>query len=48
MQFSEREIVNQLSPRLFKHYYPAFGQDPNKTIDIITQEGGDFRQVAAT
>jgi len=33
MPFPEREIVNQFTSKLFKRYYPAFGQDPNKTID---------------
>jgi hypothetical protein len=45
MPFPEREIVNQFTSRLFKRYYPAFGQDPNKTIDIIIQKKGEFKQL---
>jgi putative SOS response-associated peptidase YedK len=48
MAFPEREIVNQFTSKLFKRYYPAFGQDPNKTIDIIIHENGELKQVAAT
>jgi putative SOS response-associated peptidase YedK len=48
MAFPEREVVNQFTSRLFKRYYPAFAQDPNNTIDIIIQENGVLKQVAAT
>jgi putative SOS response-associated peptidase YedK len=48
MQFSKQKIVNQFTSRLFKRYYPAFGQDPNKTIDIVIEENGVLKQVAAT
>jgi putative SOS response-associated peptidase YedK len=47
MLFSEHEIVNQFTSRLFKRYYPDFGQDPNKTIDIVIEENGELKQVAA-
>jgi putative SOS response-associated peptidase YedK len=46
--FPEGEIVNQFISSLFKRYYPAFGQDPNKTIDIVIEENGELKQVAAT
>tara|TARA_R110002153_G_scaffold19073_2_gene65877 strand:+ start:599 stop:1297 length:699 start_codon:yes stop_codon:yes gene_type:complete len=48
MQFPEREIANQFSSKMFKRYYPAFGQDPHKTIDIVIEENGKLQQVAAT
>lgn len=48
MQFPEREIAKQFSCKMFKRYYPAFGQDPNKTIDIVIEENGELKQVAAT
>jgi len=48
MQFPEREIANQFSSNVSKRYYPAFGQDPNKTIDIVIEENGELKQVAAT
>ncbi|AGH44186.1 hypothetical protein [Paraglaciecola psychrophila] len=48
MPFPEHEIVNQFTLRLFKRYYPAFGQDPNKTTDIVIEENGELKQVAAT
>lgn len=48
MQFPEREIARQFSAKSFKRYYPAFGQDPNKTIDIVIEENGELKQVAAT
>lgn len=48
MQFPEREITQQFLSRSFKRYYPAFGQDPNKTIDIIIQENNQLKQVSAT
>ena len=48
MQFPEREIAKQFSSKMFKRYYPAFGQDPNKTIDIVIEENGELKQVAAT
>ena len=31
-----------------KVFYPAFGQDPNKTIDIVMRENGVLKQVPAT
>ncbi len=31
-----------------KVFYPAFGQDPNKTIDIVIRENGKLKQVSAT
>lgn len=48
MQFPEREIAQQFLAKSFKRYYPAFGQDPNKTIDIIIQENNQLKQVSAT
>lgn len=30
------------------HYYPAFGKDPSKTIDIIIRDEGQLRRVNAT
>jgi putative SOS response-associated peptidase YedK len=48
MQFPEREIATQFTSQMFKRYYPAFGQDPNKTIDIVIEENGELKQVAAT
>jgi putative SOS response-associated peptidase YedK len=48
MQFPEREIAQQFSAKMFKRYYPAFGQDPDKTIDIVIEEEGKLKQVAAT
>lgn len=48
MQFPEREIANQFTSKMFKRYYPAFGQDPHKTIDIVIEENGKLQQVAAT
>jgi putative SOS response-associated peptidase YedK len=47
-QFPEREIANQFLSKSFKRYYPAFGQDPNKTIDIVIEESGVLKQVSAT
>tara|TARA_R110000868_G_scaffold17423_2_gene76552 strand:- start:6 stop:710 length:705 start_codon:yes stop_codon:yes gene_type:complete len=47
-QFPEREIANQFFSKSFKRYYPAFGQDPNKTIDIVIEENGELKQVSAT
>jgi len=47
-QFPEREIANQFFSTSFKRYYPAFGQDPNKTIDIVIEESGELKQVSAT
>lgn len=31
-----------------QHFYPAFGKDPNRTIDIILREDGRLRRVDAT
>lgn len=31
-----------------QHFYPAFGKDPNRTIDIIIREGERLRRVDAT
>ncbi|WP_299078304.1 SOS response-associated peptidase family protein [uncultured Paraglaciecola sp.] len=47
-QFPEKGIAEQFFTSSFKRYYPAFGQDPNKTIDIIIEEEGELKQVAAT
>ena len=47
-QNPEREISNQFLTKSFKRYYPAFGQDPNKTIDIVIEENGQLKQVSAT
>lgn len=46
--FPEREIAKQFLSKSFKRYYPAFAQDPNKTIDIIIEENGQLKQVSAT
>lgn len=48
MQHPEREIANQFLTKGFKRYYPAFGQDANKTIDIVIEENGQLKQVSAT
>jgi len=48
MQFSKQKIAKQFYSTSFKRYYPAFGQDPNKTIDIVIEENGELKQVAAT
>lgn len=48
MQFPEREIGRQFLSKSFKRYYPAFGQDLNKTIDIIIEEKQILKQVSAT
>jgi putative SOS response-associated peptidase YedK len=48
MQFSKQKIVKQFYSTSFKRYYPSFGQDPNKTIDIVIEENGVLNQVAAT
>ncbi|WP_339721837.1 SOS response-associated peptidase family protein [uncultured Paraglaciecola sp.] len=48
MQFPEREISRRFFSKVFKGYYPAFGQDANKTIDIVIEENGTLKQVAAT
>jgi putative SOS response-associated peptidase YedK len=32
----------------YKSFYPAFGQEPNKTVDIIIEEEGTLKQVSAT
>jgi hypothetical protein len=48
MQFSNQKIAKQFYSTSFKRYYPAFGQDPNKTIDIVIEENGELKQVAAT
>lgn len=48
MQFPEREIGRQFLAKSFKRFYPAFGQDPNKTIDIIIEENNELKQVSAT
>jgi putative SOS response-associated peptidase YedK len=48
MPFGVGEIAYQFSSIGLKRYYPAFGQDPNKTIDIVIQENGELKQVAAT
>ena len=47
-QFPEKSIAAQFFSHSFKRYYPAFGQDSNKTIDIIIEEDGELKQVAAT
>jgi len=46
--FSEHEIINRFLSKSFKRYYPAFGQDPNKTIEIVIEENGELKQVSAT
>lgn len=46
-QFPEREIGNRFLSKSCKRYYPAFGQDANKTIDIIIEEDGQLKQVSA-
>ena len=42
------EIVKVFAPPSYQSFYPAFGQDPGKTIDIIIEECGVLKQVAAT
>jgi hypothetical protein len=33
-------VVREFLPTSYKSFYPAFGQNPNKTIDIIIEEYG--------
>lgn len=46
--FAQRAITHQFLSKTFKRYYPAFGQDPSKTIDIVIEENGQLKQVSAT
>ncbi|MGS2721264.1 SOS response-associated peptidase family protein [Paraglaciecola aestuariivivens] len=48
MQLPEREIANQFLHPTFKRYYPAFGQDSSRTIDIVIEEEQQLKQVSAT
>ena len=44
----ELSLFDDLIPKTFKRYYPAFGQDSERTIDIIIEEQGQLKSVAAT
>lgn len=48
MQRPELSLFADLIPTSFKSYYPAFGQNPQRTIDIIIEEHGQLKSVAAT
>jgi|AntRauTorckE5430_2_1112549.scaffolds.fasta_scaffold12112_2 putative SOS response-associated peptidase YedK len=41
-------VIRHFLPNVYKAFYPAFGKDPTKTIDIIVEEDGLLKQVSAT
>ena len=44
---AESEIARQFVQTAFKKYYPAFGKDPNRTIDVVIEEDGQYKSVEA-
>jgi len=47
-QPSFEEFWDHLPIDEFKMYYPAFGQNPNRKIDLIIEEEGQIKRVEAT
>lgn len=42
------EYLPFVSSNKIKSFYPAFGRDPNRKLDIVVNENGRLKQVAAT
>ena len=47
-QFAESEIARQFTAKQFKSFYPAFGQNPDRKIDLVIEEDGEYKTVQAT
>ncbi len=47
-QPSFEEFWQHLPVNEFNQYYPAFGQNPNRKIDMVIQEDGKIKRVKAT
>jgi putative SOS response-associated peptidase YedK len=46
--FSERYISRVGDSKSLRRYYPAFGQDPERKIDLIIEEDNELKSVQAT
>lgn len=48
MHRPELSLFDDFIPTTFSRYYPAFGQNPERKIDIIIEEQGQLKSVKAT